>query len=186
MSWTDQARGADLLALARTELEAELQRYHADCYGWALSCCQWDRSEAEDVLQTSYLKVLDGRAVFGSRSSFKTWLFGVIRRTAAEQRRQRVTMRLRLADWTRRGLPVADPAPDQATALAQSDASAALIRALATLPRRQRELLHLVFYQDLTIEQASEVLGVSIGTARTHYERGKRRLRQLLGLERQD
>ena len=43
---------------------------------------------AEDVLQTSYLKILDGRARFGGRSSFKTFLFGVIRHTAAEDRRR--------------------------------------------------------------------------------------------------
>jgi DNA-directed RNA polymerase specialized sigma24 family protein len=51
------------------------------------------------------------------------------------------------------------------------------------LTQRQRQLLHLVFYQDLTIADAAGVLGVSIGTARTHYERGKQRLREMLTLE---
>ncbi|MBI4519341.1 MAG: RNA polymerase, partial [Gemmatimonadetes bacterium] len=36
------------------------------------------------------------------------------------------------------------------------------------------------FYQGLTIEEAAEVMRITIGTARTHYERGKQRLRQLL------
>jgi len=56
-------------------------------------------------------------------------------------------------------------------------------KVLTRLSSRQRELLHLVFYQDLTIEQAAEVLHIPVGTARTHYQRGKARLRDLLAEE---
>jgi len=59
-----------------------------------------------------------------------------------------------------------------------------LRRALAALPARQRDVLHLVFYQELTIQEAAQVLQVGLGTARTHFERGKARLRELLGDER--
>ena len=55
-----------------------------------------------------------------------------------------------------------------------------LRRCLDRLPARQRQVLHLVFYQDLTVEQAGEVMGISVGSARTHYHRGKLRLRREL------
>src|SRR5258705_6909899 len=70
------------------ELTAELERLHCSSFGWALSCCRRDREEAEEVLQASYLKLLEGRARFDGRASLKTFLFGVIRRTASEQRRR--------------------------------------------------------------------------------------------------
>ena len=165
-----------------TSREQQLERYHADCFAWAMSCCRGDRAEAEDVLQTSYLKVLDGQAVFGGRSSFRTWLFGVIRRTAAEHRRRRVLRRL----WWARPLEavaLVDPAARPDAVVGRSESAARLAATLATLPRRQRDVLHLVFYQDLTIREAAEVLGVSLGTARVHYERGKSRLRQRLNRE---
>ena len=165
--------------IARAEVEAELERHHADAFAWAMACCGRDRAEAEDVLQTSYLKVLEGRAVFASRSSFKSWLFGVIRRTAAEHRRWRALRRFRLASPTE----LVDPSPDAETAMGYSESVSHLIAALATLSARQRQLLHLVFYQDLTIGEAAGVLGISIGTARTHYERAKERLREHLTLE---
>jgi DNA-directed RNA polymerase specialized sigma24 family protein len=68
--------------MRENEIRTELEQHHGDAFGWALSCCGWDRPLAEDVLQSTYLKVLDGRAVFAGRSSFKTWLYAVIRRTA--------------------------------------------------------------------------------------------------------
>jgi len=155
--------------------KAELARGHARSFGWALSCCGWDRAEAEDTLQIAYLKVLDGRARFTGRSSFRTFLFGVIRRTAAERRRRQ----RRSLSWHRRAAAREADAPAPAT----SESDAARLRAeLGQLPPRQREVLHLVFYGDLSIREASQVMNVSLGTARVHYERGKRRLRERLGL----
>src|SRR5881296_531571 len=162
------------------DLTAELEQLHAAAFGWALSCCGWDRSAAEDVLQASYLKLLDGRARFDGRSSLRTFVFGVIARTAREVRRRAALRRwLPLASLLLGPEPV-DGRPDPATALVGADETARLMRALGRLSARQRQVLHLVFYEDLTIAEAAAVAGVSLGTARTHYERGKAALKKLL------
>jgi RNA polymerase sigma-70 factor (ECF subfamily) len=78
------------------ELRAKIEENHADCYVWALRCCDNRIEEAEDVLQGTYLKILDGRACFGGQSSFKTWIFSVIRNTAIDEHRRRWLRRLGL------------------------------------------------------------------------------------------
>ena len=116
------------------EVRAQLEQHHEDAFGWALSCCGWDRPLAEDVLQTAYLKVLDGRAAFAGRSSLKTWLFSVIRLTASEQRRRAAVRRLlpltALKDREDRN------AVPPVEALARSERSEKLLAALNELPEQ--------------------------------------------------
>jgi RNA polymerase sigma factor (sigma-70 family) len=162
------------------ELKVELQKLHSASFGWALSCCGRDRGEAEEVLQTVYLKILEGKARFRGEASLKTWLFAVIRNTAIGEHRKNLLRRLVLSngpDTT--GQTTFAEAP--AAAFERSEAQARFQTALKSLPARQREALHLVFYEDLTLREAAEVMGVSIGSARQHYERGKKRLRESLG-----
>jgi RNA polymerase sigma-70 factor (ECF subfamily) len=162
-----------------SELRSQLERHHAASYGWALHCCGRDVTEAEDVLQTAYMKVLDGRARYGGRAAFKTWLLAVIRRTAADARRGRWLVTLGLARYERERPAVTSP-DGPADVQHRSELQAAFRAALSKLPRRQQEVLHLVFYQDLSLSEAAGVMGVSVGSARQHYERGKRHLRERL------
>lgn len=158
----------------------ELEALHAHSFAWALTCCRYDRQSAADVLQTAYLKVLEGKAHFDGRSSLKTWFFSVVRLTAADRRRRLVARALRLEKWLTGSEPASEPELP-ADALARSRQRERLIAALRRLPRRQREVLELVFYQGLTIEEASEVMGVALGTARVHYQRGKKKLTGIAG-----
>lgn len=160
----------------RVELERELERMHAACWGWALACCRREREVAEDVLQSAYLRILSGAARFDGRSAVRTWVFGVIRRTAMEEVRRQGRRREREAgDETAIGR-AADPAPGADVAVERSDESEALVIALGRLSARQREVLLLVFYHGMTIEEAAGVMQLSLGSARTHYARGKRAL----------
>jgi RNA polymerase sigma factor (sigma-70 family) len=131
------------------------------------------------VLQTTYLKILDGRARFDGRSSVLTWLFAVIRKSAVDVRRRRYVHALAAQLLGRQlGEGVAASAED---ALEASQSQRAVVAAMRRVSSRQREVLLLVFYHELTVEDAAQVMGVSAGAARQHYARGRRALRALLG-----
>src|SRR5437870_3924941 len=159
------------------DFKAELERLHSASFGWALSCCRRDQTEAEEVLQTVYLKILEGKARYRGESSLKTWLFAVIRKTAATEYRRRLLRSLRLAaEAESRIAPFENPTAN----FERSEVQTHFQGVLKTLPRRQREALHLVFYEDLSLREAADVMGVSIGSARQHYERGKKKVRESL------
>ncbi|MGH7655586.1 MAG: RNA polymerase sigma factor [Gemmatimonadaceae bacterium] len=160
----------------RADLERELEQMHEACWGWALACCGRDRDLAEDALQTSYLRILSGRARFDGRSALRTWVFGVIRRTAMEELRANRTRRSREDVDAASAPDLSDPAPGADVRVERSDERAALLAALSALSSRQREVLELVFYHGLTVEEAAAVMQISVGSARTHYDRGKKAL----------
>jgi RNA polymerase sigma factor (sigma-70 family) len=165
----------------RADWEAKLEALHPCSFAWAMGCCDRDRDDAEEVLQDVYLKIFEGRARFEGRSTLKTWLFAVIRKTAAAHRRTRWL-------WERRFIAgdtshVDDGRESSEHQLIHSERSAVLLRAIARLARKQREVIELVFYHDMTIEEAAQVAGTSLGTSRVHYHRAKKRLHELLDRE---
>ncbi len=166
------------LPIPPTDLVPRLEALHDASFGWAVHCCGGDHDEAADVVQASYVKVLAGRAVFEERSSFRTWLFGVIRFTALEVQRRGARERVLAAQQEPN-----DPPPSADEALVLAEEQVRLQQALAQLPERQREVLHLVFYQGLSVSEAAQVMLLSVGSARVHYDRGKKRLRLLLSPE---
>ncbi len=162
--------------MERAALELELEAIHTECWGWALACCGRDRDIAEETLQSAYLKILSKQARFDGRSSFRTWVFGVIRHTAMEELRRRRTHHAREPEDDGEASLAIDPAPGADARAEMSDERAVLIVALGTLSERQQEILQLVFYHDMTINEAAAAMHISLGSARTHYDRGKKAL----------
>jgi RNA polymerase sigma factor (sigma-70 family) len=160
-----------------SELKSELERLHEASFGWALHCCQQNRADAEEVLQTVYLKIIQGKAVYRGQCKLQTWLFAVIRNTAITERRKQLLRGLTAIAVTRSQPMLGSPSQIE---FERSEMQQRFQQALARLPARQRETLHLVFYQDLSLSEAADVMGISVGSARRHYERGKKRLRETL------
>lgn len=149
----------------RNQLDSFLRDHHRETFLWARQCCGFDGELAKDVIQQVYLKILEGKAKLKHDANCKTWLFAVIRFTAIDELRksgktESLDSEVELI-WDE---PEAEPENYEA-----------LVR---RLPRMQQEVILMVFYHEMTLEQAAEVLALHIGTVRTHYDRGKRKLRE--------
>ncbi len=153
------------------QLRSRLEALHTASFAWAVRCCYQDRLAAEEVLQMTYLKILEGKAKFDQKSQFKTWLFSVIRFTAIDYFKKE--KKVKLASYQHLNVSNSE--------LSTLNTSQIVFeRGLTQLSPKQSRLLHLVFYQNLTIQAAAEVMNIQVGTARTHYERGKEQLRKWL------
>lgn len=151
-----------------------IEKHHKDFYGWSLHCCGRNRAIAVEVLQVSYLKMLEHEETFMNRSDFKTWGFSIIRNSAIDMfRKQKKEEQLLNRD---KDIPDVGYEARFDVALDKTSMDEFFSSAMNQLSTRQREILQLIFYHDLTLDQASKILGLSSGTVRKHYDRAKKTL----------
>lgn len=125
-------------------------------------------------MQQAYVELLSGNARFEGRSSLKTFVFSVVQ-NLARSRYRRLASRIRLV----REYGATEIEPEVQAVEPGNDS--AVWDAVRSLPARQRDIIELVFCRELTIEEASAVMGVTTGTGRVHYDRAKKALRSKIG-----
>jgi RNA polymerase sigma-70 factor (ECF subfamily) len=136
-----------------------------------------DPCVAEDLTQSTFLKLHRARASYCSDRPLKPWLFTI----AASVRRDELRRRYRLpphvgeSEIERAELTLRAPESVEADGT-QPDRE--LVRAaIARLPESQRVVLHLHTYEQLTFEEIAQVLGTTAGAVRVRASRAYERLR---------
>jgi RNA polymerase sigma-70 factor (sigma-E family) len=131
-------------------------------------------SDAEDLLQTA----LTTTYVAWERIEDHRALDGYVRRALLNTRTSQWRKR-RVDEFACDELPEPEPAPGEDEDPAERQAlHDAMWRAIMKLPARQRAMVVLRYYEDLSEVQTAEVLGVSVGTVKSAVSRALGKLRE--------
>jgi RNA polymerase sigma-70 factor (ECF subfamily) len=132
---------------------------------------------AEDLLNEVFLAVWQNAHRYEGRSEPVTWMLSIAHNKAASALRKRTEV-LGVDDEMTAALVSEEDTPDVA---AQKHDKSALMRAcIEELSTDHRAILDLVYYQERSVSEAAEVLGIPENTVKTRMFYARKRLSELL------
>lgn len=131
-------------------------------------------TDADDLAQEAFVRAFLQLNRFESRSNFRTFVCGIAYRVWQEHNRASRRGRLRDGAWLEASMIERPPSLD-------IDLHLSLRQAMDTLPPEQRAALALCLGAEFSHAEAAQVLGLPLGTVKSHVMRGRARLRAALG-----
>ena len=142
-----------------------------------------DRSDAEDLVQETFVRALAANEQFDPATNMKAWLTKILRNFFFDHYRQRKRWvsaedltRPPSEDWE--SLPADNPGPERHALLRELDDQ--IRDVLRRLPEEFRAPIVLVDVGDFSYEEAATILSCPIGTVRSRLSRGRKLMRQYL------
>jgi len=157
------------------DLAALVQDYSGLLYRVALSLTR-NPSEAEDVVQDVFLRVLERKRELGDIAELRPWLVRIAWNLALDRRRR--IRPQQMDEVFAEGLIAADLPADEA--LAEAGRIRHVLGAMERLPQRERQALLLSAMDELTSAEIGAVLGRSESSVRSLLFRARAHLRQRL------
>jgi RNA polymerase sigma-70 factor (ECF subfamily) len=156
-------------------MQALFARHRTGTYRWLLRMVH-DEALAEDLLSEVFLDVWRQADRFEGRSSVSTWLMSIARFKALSALRRRTEDELtEEIEGT-----LADTANDPEAALQEKNRSELLREALTRLSPEHREIIDLVYYNEKSISECAEILGIPAATVKTRMFYARKKLAELV------
>lgn len=135
------------------------------------------RADADDIYQEVFLRYVQKKPVFDSAEHEKAWLMRVTVNCCKNFWK---------APWTRRRSALDSDALEREASGADrcgeaSDADQFVIEIVRRLPEKYRVVIHLFYYEDLSVEEIGQITKSKASTVRTRLTRARRQLKSLLG-----
>lgn len=145
-------------------------------------------SDAEDLMQDTYVKAWRGFDTYMPGRPFLNWLLRIMQRAYLDARRRDNPIRkaeslnsmVSPSDGEVQELPIADEGPTPDERVMSEEFRVALMEALDELPEVYRSAIVLCDLESLSYSEIAERQGTTIGTVRSRIHRGRRLLRDLL------
>jgi RNA polymerase sigma-70 factor (ECF subfamily) len=160
-----QPEGATLEAIER------VYRRDFERFATVAAAIVGSQAGARDAVQDAFATAVRKRRQFRRDGSLEGWLWRVVVNEAKTQRR-----RVAAREWAERNVLV-----DQGHVDGSDATDAGVSSLIASLPERQRLVVFLRYYADLSYEQIAEVIGVRRGTVAATLSNGHNALRLMLG-----
>jgi RNA polymerase sigma-70 factor (ECF subfamily) len=154
-----------------------VERYDRAVYHLAYRTVR-DAEEARDVAQEAFFKAFRSLRTFKPGAKFSTWIFSIAYHACCDRLSRR--RRYSSEEFPER----ADPTPGPETQAIAADEARRLRAAIEALPEKYRTAITLYHLQGRQYEEIAQVLGIPLGTVKTHLFRAKEQLRKLLNDER--
>ena len=144
------------------------------------------REDALDLCQEALLKAFRSRDAYDSTQPFLPWFHRILRNTCfsflrKHRRLKRTSLTTRTHDGEEVDFEIVDPSPGPGVGLETREMQALFQRALSRLSARDREVLVLRHYQDLSYKEIARTLEIPEGTVMSRLFHARRRLRDVLG-----
>jgi len=131
---------------------------------------------ADELVNETMLELWRGASRFGGRSTVSTWLFGIARHKAIDHLRRR-----RSGDLGEETIAeMADPAPTPEDSVTTASVSELVGRLMSRLSVEHREVLHLAYREELSVEEIASVVDCPVNTVKTRMFYARKRLKTLL------
>ena len=141
------------------------------------------RDGVDDLVQETWLRVLERGSSYDGRSRFEPWLFRIARNLALDDLRKRRTFSLDSAqseEWDAVALLPASTAPSPFLLAARSEDAQRLANSMQTLEPACREALVLRFQEELSLQEISIVADAPVSTVASRIYRALATLRSQL------
>jgi len=137
-----------------------------------------DASEADDLVQETYVKALRGFSSFQAGTNFRAWMYRILRNSFLSSRTGMKTMVV-FDEEDSNTVPATASASPESVLLAQANRQL-VQEALEQLPVHHREILLLCEVEEMSYQDISEALAVPIGTVMSRLFRARKALREIL------